>query len=153
MTNPSKTVCSLVGATGTGISASVCGPFVLGQSAPHPGCLTRLDGPAQAGLNDFTATTDSLSFFDLDKRQAGAERIKDHKTSMLQDVEQKRPLELEPLLGAVLEIADLVGVATPALRAIYGSVRLLDPGSHREREEVPGAVSSARWDHPDRAAS
>jgi hypothetical protein len=72
MTNPSMTVRSLVGATGgTRISAFEGGPFVLRHSAPHPGCLIWLDGPAQAGFNDFTAMTDSPSFFDLDKRQAG----------------------------------------------------------------------------------
>lgn len=65
----------------------------------------------------------------LEARQAGAERIKDHKTSMLQDVEHGRPLELEPLVGAVLEIAQLVHVPTPALRAVYGAVRLLDRGA------------------------
>lgn len=118
------------------------------------------DGSARAAvrilMDEAAAVASALGVrleVSVEKRQAGAERIKDHKTSMLQDVEHGRPLELDPLLGAVLEIADLVDVATPALRAIYGSVRLLDPGSHRDREPVPGAVSSDRWDHPNRAAS
>lgn len=63
----------------------------------------------------------------LEKRQAGAERVKDHKTSMLQDLEHGRALELDPLLGAVIEMGELVGVPTPALRAVYGTLRLLDP--------------------------
>lgn len=63
----------------------------------------------------------------LEKRQAGAERVRDHKTSMLQDLEQGRALELDPLLGAVIEMGELAGVPTPALRAVYGTLRLLDP--------------------------
>jgi len=63
----------------------------------------------------------------LEKRQAGAERVKDHKTSMLQDLEHGRALELDPLLGAVIEMGELVGVPTPALRAVYGTLQLLDP--------------------------
>ena len=63
----------------------------------------------------------------LEQRQAGAERVKDHRTSMLQDLEHGRALELDPLLGAVIEMGELVGVPTPALRAVYGTLRLLDP--------------------------
>src|SRR5262249_46459201 len=49
----------------------------------------------------------------VDQRLAGAEKVGAHKTSMLQDVEAGRPLEIEPLLGAVLEIAALLGLALP----------------------------------------
>ncbi len=76
----------------------------------------------------------------VEQRQAAAERITGHKTSMLQDLEASRPLELEPLVGAVLEIADLVGVAVPHLRAVYGCVKLLDPASRASRAE-PAAVA------------
>ncbi|MCB1905887.1 MAG: 2-dehydropantoate 2-reductase [Rhodocyclaceae bacterium] len=46
------------------------------------------------------------------------------KTSMLQDVEAGRPLELAAMLGAVLEIADRVGVAAPNMAALHGLTRL-----------------------------
>jgi len=49
-----------------------------------------------------------------------------HKTSMLQDVESGRPLEVEALVGAVVEIADLLRQPLPNLRTVYASVRLLD---------------------------
>src|SRR5204863_4818725 len=40
----------------------------------------------------------------IDKRIAGAEKVGEHKTSMLQDVETGRPMEIEPLVGAVVEL-------------------------------------------------
>jgi 2-dehydropantoate 2-reductase len=46
------------------------------------------------------------------------------KTSMLQDVEAGRGLELDALVGAVREIGARVGIATPALDALFGLTRL-----------------------------
>lgn len=46
----------------------------------------------------------------------------DHKTSMLQDYEAGRPLELAPMIGAVCELAELEGVEIPALRTAYREV-------------------------------
>jgi 2-dehydropantoate 2-reductase len=46
------------------------------------------------------------------------------KTSMLQDVEASRPLELDALLGVARELAQRVGIATPYLDALYGMTRL-----------------------------
>jgi 2-dehydropantoate 2-reductase len=46
------------------------------------------------------------------------------KTSMLQDVEASRPLELDALVGAVREIGERVGVATPGIDALFGLTRL-----------------------------
>lgn len=61
----------------------------------------------------------------LDKRIAGAEAVGSHKTSMLQDVEAGRALELEALLGAVVELARITETVTPNLDAIYAVTRLL----------------------------
>lgn len=61
----------------------------------------------------------------LDKRIAGAEAVGAHKTSMLQDVEAGRALELEALLGAVVELARITGTASPNLDAVYALTRLL----------------------------
>lgn len=62
----------------------------------------------------------------IDKRIAGAEKVGAHKTSMLQDIEQGRPTELEALLGAVVELGQMTGVPTPHLSAIYAVASLLD---------------------------
>lgn len=55
----------------------------------------------------------------LERRLQGAEQVGGHKTSMLQDVLAQRPLELDAILGAVIEIAALVDVAVPALQGLY----------------------------------
>jgi 2-dehydropantoate 2-reductase len=62
----------------------------------------------------------------IEKRIAGAEAIGAHKTSMLQDIESGRAIEADALIGSVIEVASLVGVATPHLDAIYALVKLLD---------------------------
>ena len=61
----------------------------------------------------------------LDKRIAGAEAIGAHKTSMLQDIEAGRPIELAAVLGSVVELGEIVGVPTPALRLVHGLTALL----------------------------
>ena len=61
----------------------------------------------------------------LEKRIAGAERVGHHKTSMLQDVEAGRPLEIDALLGSVIEMARLTETPTPNLDAVYALTKLL----------------------------
>jgi 2-dehydropantoate 2-reductase len=61
----------------------------------------------------------------IDKRVAGAEKVGEHKTSMLQDVEAGRPLELEALIGAVVELGRLTETPTPHIDAVYALVSLL----------------------------
>ena len=58
-------------------------------------------------------------------RMAVTARLGAFKTSMLQDVESGRPIELEALLGAPREIAQRVGVQTPALDRLYGVTKLM----------------------------
>jgi len=60
---------------------------------------------------------------DVDKRIAGAAEVGAHKTSMLQDLERGRPMEIEALLGAVVELADWVGEAAPISRTVLALVR------------------------------
>ena len=61
----------------------------------------------------------------IEKRIAGAEAVGAHKTSMLQDVEAGRALELEALAGSVIELARLTETPTPHLDTIYACARLL----------------------------
>ena len=62
----------------------------------------------------------------LQKRIEGAAMVGHHKTSMLQDVEAGRALEIDALTGAVVELGQLAGVQTPTIRAIYQAAKLLD---------------------------
>lgn len=61
----------------------------------------------------------------IDKRLAGAEKVGAHKTSMLQDVEAGRPMEIEALVGAVVELGRLTSTPTPHIDAVYACARLL----------------------------
>ncbi|MBT3661505.1 MAG: 2-dehydropantoate 2-reductase [Rhodospirillaceae bacterium] len=62
----------------------------------------------------------------IEKRIAGAESVGAHKTSMLQDVEVGRSLEIEALIGAVLEMAALTDTPAPAIQSVYACVKLLN---------------------------
>ena len=61
----------------------------------------------------------------IDKRIAGAEKVGEHKTSMLQDVEAGRPMEIEALVGSVVELGRLTRTPTPHVDAVYALVSLL----------------------------
>ena len=61
----------------------------------------------------------------IDKRIAGAEKVGAHKTSMLQDVEAGKPIELDALVGAVVELGRLTGTPTPHIDAVYACASLL----------------------------
>jgi 2-dehydropantoate 2-reductase len=72
----------------------------------------------------------------LEKRIAGAEKVGKHKTSTLQDVEAGRRIEIDALIGSVIELGELTGVATPAIRAIYALMKLLDKTMAGEHARV-----------------
>lgn len=60
---------------------------------------------------------------DVDKRIEGAGEVGAHKTSMLQDLERGRPMEIDALLGAVVELGGLTGHAMPTCRTVLALVR------------------------------
>src|SRR4051794_28211569 len=72
----------------------------------------------------------------IQKRLAGAERVGEHKTSTLQDLEAGKPLELAAIIGAVGELAGLTGMEARALRAIDAAGPLL---------AQPLGLSDAAW--------
>ena len=61
----------------------------------------------------------------LEKRISGAEKVGHHKTSMLQDVEAGRTLEVDALLGSVIELARLTETPTPHLDTVHALTKLL----------------------------
>jgi len=79
----------------------------------------------------------------LEKRIAGAERVGKHKTSMLQDVEAGKTLEIDAMIGAVAELGRLTETPTPAIDAIYACVSLLNKTLAEERIRVRGEPLSS----------
>jgi 2-dehydropantoate 2-reductase len=61
----------------------------------------------------------------IDRRIAGAEKVGAHKTSMLQDLEAGKPLELDALVGSVVELGRLTNTPTPHIDAVYACASLL----------------------------
>lgn len=70
---------------------------------------------------------------DVDRRIAGAEAVGAHKTSMLQDLERGRPMEIEALVGSVQELGRIAGIKTPTIDIILALLRLraTTPVQHR----------------------
>ncbi len=58
-------------------------------------------------------------------RVAGTERVGDHRTSMLQDLQAGKKLELDPLTSAVIELARLAGVDVPRLQTLHAATDLM----------------------------
>jgi 2-dehydropantoate 2-reductase len=61
----------------------------------------------------------------VEQRLEGAEKVGHHKTSMLQDLEAGRPLELDAIVGAVIELGGKLGLSLPCTQAVYACVKLL----------------------------
>lgn len=87
-----------------------CRPFLLVGMAELAAVGAAIGCPIEESGEDRMAVTARLGAF---------------KTSMLQDVEAGRPIELEALLGAPIELAHRAGVAVPNLEALYAMTRLM----------------------------
>lgn len=72
----------------------------------------------------------------VDQRIQGAEEVGHHKTSMLQDLEAGRPVEIDALVGAVAELGKITNTPTPHLDSIYACVKLLTAEKNREQVTV-----------------
>jgi 2-dehydropantoate 2-reductase len=80
----------------------------------------------------------------MERRISGAESVGKHKTSMLQDVEAGKPLEIDGMLGVVVELSEITGVEVPTLRALYACVSLLDKTIREEGIRVKGSPRNDR---------
>ena len=74
----------------------------------------------------------------LDKRIEGAEKVGKHKTSMLQDVEAGKGMEIESLIGAVAELGRVTDTPTPHIDAVYALIKLLDKTVQEEALYIKG---------------
>jgi 2-dehydropantoate 2-reductase len=73
----------------------------------------------------------------IDRRLEAGIAVGDHRTSMLQDLEHGKPLEIDCLTGVVIEMADLLGVPVPQTRAVDAAVRLKAMLRERSGARVP----------------
>ena len=62
----------------------------------------------------------------IEQRMEGAKKVGAHKTSMLQDLEAGRPMELESVVGVVIELGEKLGLPMPHTKTLYSCARLLD---------------------------
>lgn len=76
-------------------------------------------------MSDVGARIGLHGFDDIEARIQTTRKLGAFRTSMLQDVEAGRTLELRPILGALVELAQKLDVPTPTLDGIYGLTRLL----------------------------
>jgi 2-dehydropantoate 2-reductase len=79
----------------------------------------------------------------LERRIAGAESVGHHKTSMLQDVEAGKTLEIDALLGSVVELARLTKTETPHIDTVYALTKLLDKGLTEQQKARPAQLRTA----------
>ncbi|MFE7389717.1 ketopantoate reductase family protein [Streptomyces sp. NPDC057582] len=103
---------------------SEVGRATMGQICRHPD-TRALVGSMMRETLAVAAAVGCRPEISVERRIAGAERVGDHKTSTLQDLERGKPLELDVLLAAVVELADLAGVPVPTLRAAHALADLL----------------------------
>ena len=68
----------------------------------------------------------------IEQRIAGAEAVGEHKTSMLQDLELGRPMELECIAGALVELGAKLEIPMPNLKAVYALTKLLGETAQKE---------------------
>ncbi|MCA3000493.1 MAG: 2-dehydropantoate 2-reductase [Burkholderiales bacterium] len=74
----------------------------------------------------------------LEKRIEGAAKVGKHKTSMLQDVEAGREIEIDALVGAVVELGVRAAVPTPTIRAVYHASKLLAATMKQDNSAIRG---------------
>ncbi|MGY4907036.1 2-dehydropantoate 2-reductase [Streptomyces sp. 900116325] len=74
---------------------------------------------------DIASRVGSTPDISIEKRLRGAEGVGNHKTSMLQDLEAGKQLELDAIVTAVVEMADITGAEAPRLRAVHAATDLL----------------------------
>jgi 2-dehydropantoate 2-reductase len=78
----------------------------------------------------------------IDRRIEAARRVGGHKTSMLQDLEAGKPLELDALTGAIVELGRLTGVATPLTSHVYALAKLLERSAVASAPALPSSPSA-----------
>lgn len=94
------------------------------QICQHPGTRNMVEQLMRETLG-IANSLGSYPDISIEKRLRGAERVGEHKTSMLQDLEAGKQLELDAVVTAVVEMADIAGVEAPTLRTVHSATQLL----------------------------
>ena len=100
---------------------SVLTEATLETLATDPGCRDLL----RAMMEEGRAVGEALGAefpMDVDARIKAAEEVGAHRTSMLQDLDQGRPMEIDALVSSVVELGRLVGVPTPTIALVHALV-------------------------------
>lgn len=99
------------------LTMSKLGPLVEGEDLRALGVaiMEEVQAVGEALGVEFTAT--------IADRLEGTRRVAGHKTSILQDLEEGRPMEVDGITGAVVELGRLLGVETPMIDLIYALMR------------------------------
>ena len=103
---------------------SVLTRATLAQMASDP----EVAALARNIMKETEAVARALGFelpISIEQRMAGAAAVGEHKTSMLQDLEAGRPMELEAIVGAVVELGERLNLPLPHTRTVYACARLL----------------------------
>jgi 2-dehydropantoate 2-reductase len=103
----------------------------LVQIARDPGACSVI----RSIMQEVEAVSNKLGMelpISIDQRIAGAEKVGEHKTSMLQDLEAGRPMELEALVGSVVELGERVGLPMTCTRTVYECTKLLAASAARK---------------------
>jgi 2-dehydropantoate 2-reductase len=102
---------------------------LTGATLGELGTVPEMHDLLRAIFSECAAVADRLGItfpVSLDRRLAAGLAVGDHKTSMLQDAEAGKRLELDCMTGAVAELAERLGVDVPHVRAIHACAKLLD---------------------------
>jgi 2-dehydropantoate 2-reductase len=112
---------------------------LTGATLGDLGLLEESRALAREVMEECARVADALSLtvpVSIDRRLEAGIGVGDHRTSMLQDLDDGKPLEIDCLTGAVIEIAGLVDVPVPATRALDAAVRLKLLVRDRERRSA-----------------
>ena len=103
---------------------SVLTRATLVEMTDHPEALAL----ARSIMEEADAVAGALGVrvpISIERRIAGAASVGAHKTSMLQDLESGRPMEIEAIVGTVIELAEMLDVPVPNTKAVYAATKLL----------------------------
>jgi 2-dehydropantoate 2-reductase len=118
---------------------SVLTGATLGAMCRHPG-TRKLAATMMAEALAIALPTGARPSVSIERRLTGAERVGEHKTSTLQDLEAGKPLELAAIIDAVVELADLTGIDAPAMRTVAAACSLLAETRERDKTQAGGGA-------------